>query len=52
MLVVIPPGVWHGVRNLENGDSTYVSLFDCAYDYADPDEWRLPPDTPAIPYRI
>ena len=52
MLVVIPPGVWHGLRNLENGDSTYVSMFDRAYDYADPDEWRLPPDTPEIPCRI
>jgi dTDP-4-dehydrorhamnose 3,5-epimerase len=52
MLVVIPPGVWHGIRNLVPEPSVYVSFFDRAYNYADPDEWRLPVDTDRIPCRI
>lgn len=52
MLVVIPPDVWHGMRNLVADTSTFVIFYDRAYRYDDPDEWRLPPDTPAIPYRF
>ena len=51
-LVTIPPGVWHGLQNLEPDTSTFVNLFDHAYRYDDPDEWRLPPDTDAIPWRF
>jgi dTDP-4-dehydrorhamnose 3,5-epimerase len=51
-LVVIPPGVWHGIQNLHDGESTFVNFFDLQYDYADPDDWRLPPDTSEIPYRF
>jgi dTDP-4-dehydrorhamnose 3,5-epimerase len=51
-LVVIPPGVWHGVQNVHDGPSAVVNLVDRAYRYADPDHWRLPPDTPEIPYRF
>lgn len=52
MLVVVPPGIWHGMRNLVGDTSTFVIFYDRAYRYDDPDEWRLPPDTPAIPYRF
>ena len=52
MLLGVPPSVWHGVQNLSNDISTFVNLFDREYDYDDPDEWRLPPDTPEIPYRF
>ena len=51
-LVVIPPGVWHGVQNLSTDLSCFVNLFNRPYDYDNPDEWRLPPDTPEIPYRF
>ena len=51
-LIVIPPGVWHGVQNLHDGPSTLVNLVDRAYRYDDPDHWRLPPDTAEIPYRF
>ena len=51
-LVVIPPAVWHGVQNLSNEVSAFVNYFDLEYDYEDPDDWRLPPDTPEIPYRF
>jgi dTDP-4-dehydrorhamnose 3,5-epimerase len=51
-LVVIPPRVWHGIQNLADSPSTFVNYFDLQYDYTDPDDWRLPPDTDEIPYRF
>lgn len=49
-LLVVPPDVWHGVQNLGNEPVCFINYFDEAYDHADPDEYRLPPDTDAIPY--
>ena len=51
-LLAIPPGVWHGVQNLSTDVSCFVNLFNRPYDYENPDEWRLPPDTAEIPYRF
>ncbi len=51
-LLILPPGIWHGFQNLEPTDSTFIGFFDLSYDYEKPDEWRLPPDTDAIPYRF
>jgi dTDP-4-dehydrorhamnose 3,5-epimerase len=51
-LLAVPPWVWHGVQNLSNDASSFVNLFDEPYDYDDPDEWRLPPDTEEIPYKF
>ena len=52
MLVGVPPRVWHGVQNLSRDVSSFVNLFDRPYDYANPDEWRLPSDTLEVPYRF
>lgn len=49
-LIVIPPGVWHGVQNISHEPSCLLNMPDRAYDYDDPDHWRLPPDSPEIPY--
>lgn len=51
-LLVIPPGVWHGLENLTAETASFVNFFDHQYDYEDPDDWRLPADTPEIPYRF
>jgi dTDP-4-dehydrorhamnose 3,5-epimerase len=51
-LLVVPAAIWHGVENLSNEVSTFVNFFDREYDYEDPDDWRLPPDTTEIPYRF
>lgn len=51
-LVVIPPMVWHGVQVLSHEPGVFVNFFDHAYDYEDPDDWRLPPDTAEIPFRF
>lgn len=50
-LVVIPPAVFHGLQAL-GGPATFVNYFDRQYEYANPDEYRLPPDTAEIPYRF
>jgi dTDP-4-dehydrorhamnose 3,5-epimerase len=49
-LIIVPPGIWHGVQNLADEPSFLLNLVDCAYDYEDPDHWRLPWNTPVIPY--
>lgn len=51
-LLVIPPGVWHGVQNISNESALLLNLVDSAYRYEDPDHWRLPLDTEKIPYRF
>lgn len=49
-LVVIPIGVWHGLQNLGSSDALVLNFPTRAYDYEDPDHYRLPFDTPEIPY--
>jgi dTDP-4-dehydrorhamnose 3,5-epimerase len=51
-LIVVPPGVWHGVKALAGQPALIINAVDQAYDYEDPDHWRLPADTLDIPYRI
>jgi dTDP-4-dehydrorhamnose 3,5-epimerase len=52
-LVVIPPGIWHGLQNmLPHAFSSFINGFDRPYRHDDPDEWRLPHDTAEIPYRF
>jgi dTDP-4-dehydrorhamnose 3,5-epimerase len=51
-LVVIPPKIWHGIQNIADTPTTVLNLVDQAYHYEDPDHWRVPPDSPAIPYRF
>ena len=51
-LLAVPPWVWHGVQNLSMDPSSFVNMFDRPYDYADPDEWRLPADSDTIPFRF
>ena len=48
--VVIPTGVWHGLQNLGTSDALMVNLPTLAYDYENPDHYRLPWDTQSIPY--
>jgi dTDP-4-dehydrorhamnose 3,5-epimerase len=51
-LVVIPPGVWHGLIVTGNSPAIVLNLVDRPYQYKDPDHWRLPSDTAEIPYRF
>lgn len=49
-LLVVPPRVWHGVRAEGPGPAILLNIVDVAYDYADPDHWRVARDSSAIPY--
>ena len=49
--VVIPVGVWHGLQNLSANDALMLNFPTRAYDYEDPDHWRLPWNSSEIPYR-
>jgi dTDP-4-dehydrorhamnose 3,5-epimerase len=51
-LIVIPPGIWHGIHAAPTHSASFVNFFDHAYDYSDPDEWRLPSDSDEIPFRF
>src|SRR5918911_384867 len=47
-LIVIPPGVWHGLQNLGSADALVLNLPTQSYNYEDPDHYRLSYDTPEI----
>jgi dTDP-4-dehydrorhamnose 3,5-epimerase len=49
-LIVVPPGIWHGLQNLGNADALVLNCPTEAYNYTDPDHYRLPYDSPEIPY--
>lgn len=49
-LVVIPCGVWHGVKNISAQPAMMLNAVDAAYDYKQPDHWRLPQSNPHIPF--
>jgi dTDP-4-dehydrorhamnose 3,5-epimerase len=54
-LVVIPPGVYHGWKNVGADEATIISMPSRLYDYDGPDRWELPWDSAAarenIPYQ-
>ena len=51
-LLVVPPGVWHAVKNICSSPAALLNMVDHAYHYHDPDHWRLPLTTELIPFRF
>lgn len=51
-LMVIPNGVFHAHMNVGSTDALLVSMPTRGYDHANPDVFRLPLETDAIPYRF
>lgn len=49
-LVRIPKGVYHGWKGIGEFEALIVNCPDEVYNYAEPDEYRLPYDTEEIPY--
>ena len=49
-LIVVPPGVYHGFKAIGPETASFLSIPTLPYNYAEPDEYRLPPDTGEIPY--
>src|ERR1051326_1995394 len=54
-LVVIPPGVYHGWKNIGDSEAAIVSMPSQLYDHDGPDRWQLSWDSEAaratIPYQ-
>lgn len=51
-LVNVPKFVWHADVNIGTQDCVVVNFPTTPYDHADPDKYRLPLDTPLIPYSL
>jgi dTDP-4-dehydrorhamnose 3,5-epimerase len=49
-LVNIPICVWHADHNIGTTDVVVIDMPTVPYDHENPDKWRLPIDTPLIPY--
>ena len=49
-LLSIPAFVWHATRNLASENFVAVNFPTRPFDHANPDKYRLPLDTPLIPY--
>jgi len=49
-LVRIPPGVMHGMKGIGTEPAYMVNCPTEVYNYERPDEFRVPPDDPSIPY--
>ncbi len=50
LLIAIPPGVFHGFKCISEHEALVVNIPTEVYDYRKPDEYRLDPDDPKIPY--
>ena len=50
VLLSIPPGVYHGWKCISMEESLIVCIPTEPYNYKQPDEYRLPPDSEEIPY--
>ena len=51
-IVNIPAFVWHASRNLGTTDAIMINFPTAPFDHANPDKYRLPLDTPLIPYSL
>jgi dTDP-4-dehydrorhamnose 3,5-epimerase len=50
ILLKIPPGVMHGFKGISGETALIVNAPTELYNYAQPDEYRLPPHTDQVPY--
>lgn len=50
LLVSIPPGVYHGYKNIGETECLLLNIPTELYDYNSPDEFRLDPHSGEIPY--
>jgi dTDP-4-dehydrorhamnose 3,5-epimerase len=51
-LLRIPAGVYHAIQNVGQHDVVFVNLPTQPYNHERPDKYRLPLDTPEIPYKL
>ena len=46
----IPKGVYHGFKCIGEHEALLINIPTEVYNYREPDEYRLPPNDPSIPY--
>lgn len=51
-VILIPPGVYHGVENIGSGPLVLFNTVNYAYNYTDPDHWTIDKNTVEIPFCI
>lgn len=49
-LVTIPPGVLHGFKAISEREAIVINVPTEVYNYDKPDEYRMDPNDPSIPY--
>lgn len=50
ILISVPPMVYHGFKAVGTEIAYFLSIPTLPFNYEEPDEYRLPPDTKEIPY--
>jgi len=50
LLISVPPHVYHGFKAVGEETAFFLSVPTHPYNYHEPDEYRLPPDSDLIPY--
>ena len=50
LLIQIPPGIYHGFKNIGHDDALVLNIPTHVYQYDKPDEYRLDPHQSRIPY--
>ncbi len=49
VMVVVPPGVWHALRNLSGAHAGYLNMTSELYAHESPDNWRSAPGSADVP---
>ncbi len=49
VMVIVPPGVWHALRNESGQPAGYLNITDQLFNHEHPDNWRLNADQIELP---
>ncbi len=49
-ILKIPQFIWHATRNIGEAEAVFVNFPTMQFNHANPDKYRLPIDTPLIPF--
>jgi len=49
-ILIVPPKVWHGIKNQTSEPALILNLVDKAYNYQNPDHYRVAENHPGIPF--
>lgn len=52
VMVVFPPGIWHGLRNESGVPAAYLNIVEELYSHANPDNVSRPSDAPEMPIKL